>query len=576
MKSSFRYFLGLFIFIFFKINNIRIIYRYIFGFFLKELHISKFFFNGLYKNKNEIFKDINFVKFLEKNNYPIFNNKINYKKKILVECLINHPIYTLGQCVLSKCLSKNTSSDIIVIIRKGDIRTKLIFQSFGVKRFITVDKFNLFSEISFFFKSIKILSNFDDIGKILKYKMNGIEIGKSIYEHHGRFVGYHPKKFNWKLVQFLSQALLYLDKSNNIIKKYSPNYWIQSETQFIPHRIFIQNALKKKIKVISRSEIKKVGIKIYKNFLEKNINRHKIPKNLFNFVYKKFKIKILKNFNKIYLKRKKIDLGKEIHQKITNKNKVKLKIKSKKHLRSIYKWNNENPIVLILSHEMTDGNFGNSWNLFKNDSEWLKHSINFFKNKKINLLVKKHPSEKYYNSKINTEKIFKDNSENENNIQMFNDKYNLEDVVDYIDLAITSHGSAGYQYPSMSIPTVICGETFYSNLGFTLEPKTIKAYYKIINNVRKIKKLKPKIVNKAKIFYYIFSNICRVEMPLIYYSNIRMDYDKESFWKNTLDEKKNIEKKILKFNKYFEHQIKNNNSLIVNFDEFEGLKKLKF
>ena len=52
----------------------------------------------------------------------------------------------------------------------------------------------------------------------------------------------------------------------------------------------------------------------------------------------------------------------------------------------------------------------------------------------------------------------------------------------YIDTTITSHGTAGYEYPMQGIPTIICGEANYSSLGFNIEPKPLK-YYKILKKL---------------------------------------------------------------------------------------------
>jgi hypothetical protein len=578
LRKTFRYLIGLVVFIFFELKKIRILYRYFFGFFFKEINIVNFILKNFGYEKKAIFKDQNLNKFLEKNKKYIKNKKKKSKKKIVVECLINHPIYTIGAGVLSSSLSNIVGAETCGLIRKGDLKSKAILESFGIKKIILLKNFNLLTRLKFFYKSIFLTNGLLNIREILNLKINNIEIGKSAYEHFIRFVGYTPKNINWKLIYFFSEALIYLNKSNEIIKKNLPEYWVQSELQFVPHRIFSQNALKQKIKLVSMSNIKKVGIKVYKNFSEKNINRHKISKKLFDIIYKKHKNKILNSSNNLFFNKQKIQLGKEIHQKILKNKKIETIIfNTKNNFKSSYGWKNNYPIVLILSHQMTDGSFGNSWNLFENDNEWLKQTIEFLKNKKVNVIIKKHPSEKFYNSKINTEKIFFEcTSNNINNIKLFIKEHDLKNISKFIDVSITSHGSAGYQYPILSIPTIICGETYYSNLGFTIEPKTIKEYIKLLNNLDKIKKLKLNSINKAKVFLYIFYELSRVEMPLIYYSNIRMDYDKNKFWKETLKVQNRYNKEKNKFNKFFEHQIRNLNSNIIRYDLINDLKNISF
>jgi hypothetical protein len=57
-------------------------------------------------------------------------------------------------------------------------------------------------------------------------------------------------------------------------------YYIQSETQYIPHRIFFQNALLNNIQIFSRSGVNDISIKKYETFQDRNINRLKLSKKL--------------------------------------------------------------------------------------------------------------------------------------------------------------------------------------------------------------------------------------------------------------------------------------------------------
>lgn len=576
LKKNLRYSLSFFVFIFFEIKNFKKIFFYFFGYIKQEVDIFKFISE---KKSNKIFKNKYLIQFLERNkNFFIKNKEVNNQKKIIVECLINHPIYTISQSIIATILGKNFNYEIVAIIRKGDLRTKAILESFGIKKIIVHDDWNIVLRLKSFLKSLSLLNNVDSVNKILKLKYNYIEVGKTIYEHYGRFLGEFPKKFNWTLVKFLSECLLNIDKTNLIIRKYSPTYLVQSEQQFIPHRIIFQTILKKNIKIISRSDVKNCGIKIFSKFSSVNQNRYKLSKKLFDYICKKYKNNVLKESKKLFFNKRKFNIGQEIHQHLQKKIKHKIEIKNEEQFYRTFSFNNKFPTVMILAHNMTDGNFGNSWNIFKNDYEWLIFSLDYLKNKPINILLKRHPSDDFYKSKLNTLEVYNKIRENykKNTIKLFPEEYDLKKIKNFIDVVITSHGSAGYQYPAFSIPTIICGETSYSNLGFNIEPKNKTDYKKILDNLKSLKKLKNKEQNKAKIFWYLFYKLCKVELPLIYYSNIRMDYDKTLFWRKTLIEQKKMMKDIKIFEKYFNYQIKNNNTNIIKFDYLKNFGNFKF
>jgi len=571
-----KFFLSIFVFLYSELIKVRKLYLYIFKFFLNEIDILKFVKSDFKVNKYS-FKNKHFSKFLELNKYNS-NKKNNSKvkrKKIIAESIINHPLYTLGSCIIASTLSNNKNYDIVGLIRKGDIFGAQIMKSFGIDEIKIIDNSNIISRLIYFYKSFFILSKTKNIKEILKFKIRDIEIGKAVYEHYLRFVGKPPTKINWKIIIFFAESLYYIDRSKKLLKNLKPKYWIQSEKQFIPHRILSQQVLKFKTKIIARNNINQVSIKMYKSFKERNMNRNKITYKLFNKLNKKYKKIILKKTNKLFfINNKNNKVGSEVHQIIDNK-KIYNEFKSKETFNSYFKFKNSNPVVLILAHQMTDGAFSNSWNLFRDDIDWLKQTLKIAKEiKNINFIIKSHPSEKFYNSKITTKKIFKELiSDKVSNIKLFPNNYDINSLINYINVLITSHGSAGYEYPAKSIPTIICGETFYSGLGFNIEPKSIKEYKKIVNNIPQIKKLNKFQTDKAKIFWYIYLVVTRVKMPLIHFSNIRMDYNKDQFWKNTILKLSNLTNDQNKFEKCLMHQIQNNNSNLINYKTLDVKNK---
>ena len=148
-----------------------------------------------FKINEHSFKNKYLRKFLILNKKKNKNNieKFHVKKKyILIESLINHPIYTLSSSIIANTLSKNYT--LIGLIRFGDIRSKEIMKSYGVKKFITINNSNFFLRLFHFYESIIILSKLKNFDDLINLKIDRLEIGKSVYEHYTRFVGNYPKK----------------------------------------------------------------------------------------------------------------------------------------------------------------------------------------------------------------------------------------------------------------------------------------------------------------------------------------------------------------------------------------------
>ena len=254
--------------------------------------------------------------------------------------------------------------------------------------------------------------------------------------------------------------------------------------------------------------------------------------------------------------------------------KSNLYFESKKYLRKFFNWRDKKPIVLILCHNLVDGNYVNRWNLFKDNIDWLENTLKKIKlNKSVNWIIKPHPSEtfKSYNSKVETNSIVnKFIDTKNNNIKMFPSDHGLKNIYNIVDLVVTSHGSCGHEYSALGIPVIICGDTYYKGFGFNIEPSSKKEYYKLLKDISKIKKLNKTQIEKSIIFNYVFREITKVKVPTIYRSDHTMNYNKKDFWRNSynlLEKNKNINNN---FFKSLEHQFKNDNENLIN------LSKAKF
>ena len=105
-----------------------------------------------------------------KNCNIIKKNVLKVKRnKIIAESIINHPIYTIGSCIIASTLSKNKDYDVVGLIRRGDIFSTEIMKSFGINEIKIIDDSNIISRLIYFYKSFFVLSKMNNIGKILNF-----------------------------------------------------------------------------------------------------------------------------------------------------------------------------------------------------------------------------------------------------------------------------------------------------------------------------------------------------------------------------------------------------------------------
>ena len=333
--------------------------------------------------------------------------------------------------------------------------------------------------------------------------------------------------------------------------------------------MLFQNALKQKIQIYTRQGLRNIKIRKFDNFMDRNTNTLKIDKKLVNFYYNNYKDKILLNWGNDIKKSVKKNMGSEIYQMLNISNVPTKTFKNKKEICKLFNWNVNDPIVLILSHDLIDGNFLNKWNLFIDNRDWLTETLKKInKIDNINWIIKPHPSETLSMSEINTKDVFNEIiKSNKNNIKLYPENYSIKNFYKHIKVVITSHGTAGYQYPAFGKPVIVCGDTYYGGHNFNLEPKSKNEYYKILANIKKIRSLKKSQIEKNIVFCYVFDTITKLKIPTIPHTDITMNYDRKKFWKKSYQLLLKNQKKETNFSKSFNFQLLKNNTNLINLEK---------
>ena len=570
------------LFINFLVEEIKIFRTKLVNFFVyfQEFNVLKLICSKFFLSENcNIFKIEDINNFI---NYNRKNIKANYiegesKNKIFVESFINHPLYTIQNCIVANSTSKILKKKCCGILRQGDIKSRKIFNSYGINDIIYIDQGNFITRFYNLLIALKLLKNVKNIDSLLRLKFDNIEIGRDVYEQYLRFKK-NPavNTINKDFYFFLSQALILNNQFKKIFKNNKNSYLIQAETQYFPFTLCKQNAIKFNNKMIARRGISEIGLKIFtKKQKNSKESRQRPPKKIFNLIHKELNKKNIDNYISNSSKFFEVSIGKEIYQRLQKNNKLK-KFNSKSDVGKYFNFNKKKPIILILAHELSDGNLNNSWNLFNNDLIWLEETIEKIKNNNnVNWIIKSHPSEHIFNSKIKTKDIYERLAKNYENIKLFPATHSIENFYKFTSVAISSHGTAAFQYPLKSIPTIICGESASSGFGFNIEPKSKFEYFNILKKIDKIKKLDDKIVKRCFTFNYLFKYVCLEPMSILFETDVTMKFDQKLFWKKIY---KLIKKKEINYDSFLNSLrflLNSNNNYYLNLKRLDELKKSK-
>ena len=526
-------------------------------FFIRNINIIKYLFFLYDRKKFNPFYSKNFKEFIinNKKKWGKLNlNKSKIDEYILVESFINQPAYTLSNGIISVFLKKIFQGHLIGIIKKGDIKSEIIYRSYGVNNFIYYKNLNFFNKIIYNYKSLKLLKERKKIGDFINLKYLNIDVGLTAYDSYIRYVG-NPtlKEVNCELIIFLAQALYACDFFSKIINKNNKiKKLVQSEASFIPLNLLFQVCLKNKLEVFSRVGKEDFALRKFTNFKQRYEKRHCISQNLFDEIYKNHKAKALNKIKKIQNKKlkmgtfgldismyyaKKLPKGKttlQILNQDKNSDQTQKKLfYDKKNFRKLFNWDNKKIVVFFQSY-LTDNNFplGPRIN-FQDSYSWTDFVLKQIpKLKNVNWVIKDHPNKKMgTKSKKDFKKIISNLERKYDHIRSWPKHIDNKSLINITDVAITSSGTVGIEYPAYGVNSLFTEKSPYSHLNFM---KMVKSKKKILQTLKKIHKISgpTKLFSeKCKIYAFIREIILRQRCTLLPNYVSSRNIDEAEFWK---------------------------------------------
>ena len=534
--------------------------------------------NLVKKKKKEIDKSLfyNLKKNLNKNLFTSKKNVKKHKGNLLIACFIHQLGYIYTDCLIANYLTKIKDLKLLGLMDDNDITTKEFLNCFNCTNNIIFTRLKILKKIKYLIRSHKIIKQFKNVEKFSKLKINGIDIGGCVYDQYIR-LSEHPTadNLNFKFLIFLAEALYINDFSSKLFKKLKIDYMIMSERQFFPSSIIYRNALKAKVKIISRIfGPKEIGVAFCRSEKEKDDADLKIDKKLLQKLLQKNRIKYSKmGFNK---------LDSILEGKIRNPdynfnsllNKSRKNNSNTKKNANFYERLNLDPnkkTCFIFSHNLLDGVWGfKKLRIFKDYLTWLKETLNYINklDANVNWVVKEHPSD-YGFAKISTstknefEKII---DPKKDNIKFFPKDLDIKIIKDVADCVITQGGSCGMEYTCYGIKAITSAGIFYSDLGFTENYNNKKEYFYLLKNIEKTisNKLTKKQIHRARVQYFLSYILIKYNHSLLYEFDIGRTLNEKEFFYKSIKLLKKYSRSKDTFGKLLSTQINNSSKHLVN------------
>jgi hypothetical protein len=465
------------------------------------------------KIKKNVRNIINIKKFLKKNLTYWKNKKllINSDKKIMVEIFENN-IYEIEQNIsIAKIIQKVKKLE-IVLFNNGHIpgtSLRNLIYSFFISRSYFIEKTdNLYMHIlRNFIKYIKNLKKSKEIYNKIKIKSDietmeykDILIGDLIYDEYIRWNKYvYTITKDRKLQKYIRKALLLIDCYEKIFTNNTIQYLVLVDKCYLNHGLLYRSALKYKIKIFTYRTISK-------EITEKNWNKHpycpnktmqEIKQEIKNINYqKKVKEYLEKRFAANVL-------GLDIAPAYANK-----KIYTRDELIKLLKLDNRKKNAVIMCHAFSDFPHIDK-GLYCDYYVWLNELLELIRdNKKVNWLIKPHPTSYFYDEEGEVEKIIE--HKKICNVKIIPKNFSTESIKNIADVLLSVRGTAGLEFGTFGIPIINAGKGSYSGYNICYEPINIDEYQELLKKIETIPKLNDEQIDKMKILLYyimIYSNL---------------------------------------------------------------------
>ena len=160
--------------------------------------------------------------------------------------------------------------------------------------------------------------------------------------------------------------------------------------------------------------------------------------------------------------------------------------------------------------------------------------------KNVNWILKDHPSQPFYKSKLNFEKEIKSLTKKFSHINYFNLEWDAASLKKIADLAITSHGTVGLNIHHLASIVFMWKILFIRMLILKKKISNMNELNKKLKKLDKTKRVKSKICRKANSFLYIRYILLQNKCSIIPSHDTSRQIDENKYWQNST----NLIKKI--------------------------------
>jgi hypothetical protein len=159
------------------------------------------------------------------------------------------------------------------------------------------------------------------------------------------------------------------------------------------------------------------------------------------------------------------------------------------------------PIVTIMAHCFSDACHYGGWMAYRDLHHWLIDTLRVINDiPGVNWVVKPHPSASLYGESQLVERMFENGALS--NVKLLTSDYHAASVAAPSRALVTCIGSCGAEYAHLGVPTILAGQSTYSDCGFTYNAPTREEYYRLLRRAASLPSLSPDQQRRARVYNF--------------------------------------------------------------------------
>lgn len=201
---------------------------------------------------------------------------------------------------------------------------------------------------------------------------------------------------------------------------------------------------------------------------------------------------------------------------------------------------NQKKNIFIMPHCFSDAPHCAKESLYRDYYIWYEETLKIIaKIDNVNWIVKEHPSSGAYGEENVSKNLFE--KYRSDSMHWLPNEYSTAVVAMLADAVVTVRGTAGMEMSCQGIRCILAGDAYYSDMGFTFEPRSIAEYERLLANLDQVERLSDEEIELARrTMYCTFLFLEKVEDE---YAALYDDAYQE--WRRHPSEKEKIERECL-------------------------------